>query len=70
MINPFIQELKTLGIKPKKSLGQNFLVNSGDYGKIIGALGPTNQTTILEVGPGLGWLTDQLADTGAPVVAE
>ena len=58
-----------LGIKPKKSLGQNFLINEGVYRKIVTALDIKTGDKILEVGPGLGTLTQYLADTGAEIVA-
>lgn len=61
--------LSQLGIKPKKSLGQNFLVNEGIYKKIVDALAISPTDTIIEVGPGLGTLTQFLAETGAKVIA-
>jgi 16S rRNA (adenine1518-N6/adenine1519-N6)-dimethyltransferase len=57
------------GIIPKKSLGQNFLVNEGIYKKIVYALSAKSSDTIVEVGPGLGTLTDHLAATGANIIA-
>ncbi len=62
-------ELHQLGIEPKKSLGQNFLVNMGIYEKIIGALDVEEGDTIVEVGPGLGTLTEFLSQTGARIIA-
>lgn len=62
-------ELKKLGIRPKKSLGQNFLINEGVYRKIVTALEVRSTDTILEIGPGLGTLTEYLAATGAYIVA-
>lgn len=62
-------DLRQLGIEPKKSLGQNFLINEGIYKKIINALEIENGDTIIEVGPGLGTLTEFLAKTEARVTA-
>ncbi len=62
-------ELDRLGIKPKKSLGQNFLVNEGIYKKIVAALEIKRSDIIIEVGPGLGTLTGYLAESGARVIA-
>ncbi len=58
-----------LKISPKKSLGQNFLVNEGVLDRIVRAadIGPTD--TIVEIGPGTGALTKRLAATGAHVIA-
>lgn len=44
----------------KKSLGQNFLVDQHAIAEILGAV-PANADTILEIGPGKGALTLQLA---------
>ncbi len=63
------EELRALGIEPKKSLGQNFLVNEGIYKKIVAALEIKKNDTIVEVGPGLGTLTGYLAESGVKVVA-
>lgn len=61
-------ELENLGIKPNKTLGQNFLVNEGIYKKIldIAQIGPNE--IILEIGAGLGTLTEYLAKTTQKVV--
>lgn len=61
-------ELNQLGIKPKKSMGQNFLINGGIYKKIIGALELKPGNVVIEIGPGLGTLTQYLLDTGAKVI--
>src|SRR4030042_2019208 len=60
--------LAALGLSPRKSLGQNFLVDRNVAGKIV-ALAHSFPPPSLEVGPGLGALTDLLAEAGAPVVA-
>lgn len=47
-------------IFPKKSLGQNFLVNQAIVDKIIAALDPLPEDEMVEIGPGLGALTCSL----------
>ncbi len=44
-------------LKPKKSLGQNFLIDKNIINKIIKALDISSNDEILEVGPGTGNLT-------------
>ncbi|HLB11345.1 MAG TPA: 16S rRNA (adenine(1518)-N(6)/adenine(1519)-N(6))-dimethyltransferase RsmA [Dehalococcoidia bacterium] len=53
--------LRRLGKRPLKSLGQHFLVDTGVLGKIVAAARLTEQDTVIEVGPGLGILTQELA---------
>lgn len=57
------------GLEPKKSLGQNFLYDENVLARLVEAadLGP--QDEVLEIGPGLGSLTRQLAITAKRVVA-
>lgn len=57
------------GIKPDKSLGQNFLTDPHILEKIIQIAGVTDQDTVLEIGAGLGHLTAQLAQTARRVTA-
>ncbi|MDP2648134.1 MAG: 16S rRNA (adenine(1518)-N(6)/adenine(1519)-N(6))-dimethyltransferase RsmA [Candidatus Yanofskybacteria bacterium] len=47
-------------IDPKKSLGQNFLINRGVVEKIIRAADLKKDDTVLEIGPGTGILTEKL----------
>jgi 16S rRNA (adenine1518-N6/adenine1519-N6)-dimethyltransferase len=47
-------------IKPKKSLGQNFLQDRNIARKIVHMFSPNADDTILEIGPGTGILTDLL----------
>ena len=61
--------LDRYGIDPKKSLGQNFLFDDGLLEKIVQAADLTVQDDVLEIGPGLGALTRQLAIQGGRVVA-
>ena len=56
-------------IKPARSKGQNFLINEGIYQAIIKAADIKPKDTILEVGPGLGFLTAKIAAQAKRVVA-
>lgn len=56
-------------IKPKKSLGQNFLNNKAVIDKIIQAADLTPDDFVLEIGPGKGILTEELAKAAGKVVA-
>jgi 16S rRNA (adenine1518-N6/adenine1519-N6)-dimethyltransferase len=65
-----IRELAAaLDLKPSKSLGQNFVIDSNVCTKIVrtAAVGPTD--IALEIGPGLGSLTLALLEITASVVA-
>jgi 16S rRNA (adenine1518-N6/adenine1519-N6)-dimethyltransferase len=64
-----MERLEEAGIQPKKSLGQNFLVNEGIYKKIVEAGQFEPSDIIVEVGPGIGILTDLLVQTGARIIA-
>src|SRR3989338_5213899 len=54
---------------PKKSLGQNFLINQGILDKIIQAVEVEPEDIIIEVGPGTGNLTEKLAKKADQVIA-
>ncbi len=51
-----------LGVRPAKGLGQNFLHDDQLRRWIVQQLGPDDGTPVLEIGPGLGALTDYLVD--------
>lgn len=61
--------LQQYGLKPTKSLGQNFLVDPGALERILIAADIRPEDTVLEIGPGLGALTEPLASRAARVVA-
>lgn len=63
------QLLKKYGIKPSKRLGQNFLIDDSVLKKIIEAAELFSDDTILEIGPGLGILTIELAKRVGKVIA-
>jgi 16S rRNA (adenine1518-N6/adenine1519-N6)-dimethyltransferase len=54
---------------PKRSLGQNFLINAHITDSIIQFSGLKHGETVLEIGPGRGALTKKLAETAGRVVA-
>lgn len=61
--------MQLAGIKANKGLGQHFLIDKDSVASIIAAATIAPEDTILEVGPGLGVMTDELAKTDARVVA-
>jgi 16S rRNA (adenine1518-N6/adenine1519-N6)-dimethyltransferase len=56
-------------IKPRKSLGQNFLVDAGVSEKIVASVAPRLTDLIIEIGPGTGALTGLLVKESGYVVA-
>lgn len=61
--------LEQYGIDAKKSLGQNFLYDENLLQRIVNAAEVSTADTVLEVGPGLGALTKQLAEVAHKVIA-
>jgi 16S rRNA (adenine1518-N6/adenine1519-N6)-dimethyltransferase len=61
--------LQKYGFTFKKSLGQNFLVDTNILNHIVTAANIDNHTGVLEIGPGIGALTEQLAKASKRVVA-
>lgn len=61
--------LNQYGFNFKKSLGQNFLIDVNIIHNIIHASDIDEQTGIIEVGPGMGSLTEQLAKSAKKVMA-
>jgi 16S rRNA (adenine1518-N6/adenine1519-N6)-dimethyltransferase len=56
-------------IRPSRSKGQNFLISEDIYDKIIETANLDKSDTVLEVGPGLGFLTARLAKKAGKVIA-
>jgi len=56
-------------VKPRKSLGQHFLVDEQVVARIVQESGVTSGDTVLEIGPGTGDLTERLAHAARRVVA-
>lgn len=61
--------LNEMGHRPNKGLGQNYLIDGNIIGIIIHAAELSPSDTLLEIGPGLGALTQALLATGAPLTA-
>ncbi|MBI1294445.1 methyltransferase domain-containing protein [bacterium] len=61
--------IRQYDLDPKKSLGQNFLVDETHLARIAAAADLTPEDTVLEIGPGLGVLTRHLAEQAGHVVA-
>ena len=55
--------------RPKRSLGQNFLVDPNLQRKIVAAVGAGEDEPVLEIGPGSGALTGHLATLGVQLTA-
>ncbi|GAA3796565.1 ribosomal RNA small subunit methyltransferase A [Cellulomonas soli] len=65
-----IRELaEQAGIRPTKTLGQNFVIDAGTVRKIVRQADVVVGERVVEIGPGLGSLTLGLLEAGADVVA-
>ena len=60
---------KRFDIKMSKKLGQNFLIKRGIVDEIVKAADLRDGEPVLEIGPGIGTLTQGLAQSGANVTA-
>ena len=54
---------------PKRRFGQNFLVDRGIVDRLIDAVRPQAEETIIEIGPGRGALTSRLVEKAGRVIA-
>ncbi|MGI6558898.1 MAG: 16S rRNA (adenine(1518)-N(6)/adenine(1519)-N(6))-dimethyltransferase RsmA [Limnochordia bacterium] len=61
--------LEKYGLQPKKALGQNFLIDRNIRDKIVDAAAITGEDVVLEIGPGVGTLTEELARRASRVIA-
>jgi 16S rRNA (adenine1518-N6/adenine1519-N6)-dimethyltransferase len=61
--------LRRFDIRPRKKLGQNFMVASHSLQKVVAAAQLTGNETVLEIGAGVGTLTARLAQRSERVVA-
>ena len=61
--------LKKYGFSFRKKYGQNFLINTGVLESIVDTAGITKDDFVLEIGPGIGTLTQYLASYAGRVVA-
>ena len=58
------RRLQEMGISPKKAFGQNFLVSKTVIDRIVGAVQSRTFSDLIEIGPGLGALTEKLIEAG------
>mgnify|MGYP002626844511 CR=1 FL=1 len=56
-------------LRAKKKFGQNFLIDARVPEKIVAAAGITGGDLVLEIGPGIGTMTQRLCEAAAKVVA-
>ncbi len=61
--------LKKYGFSFKKSLGQNFLIDPNILRNIVSHANLTNESAAIEIGPGIGALTEHLAREAGKVIA-
>lgn len=61
--------IKTFNLHISKKLGQNFLIRKDVVDAIVGAGEVSSHDSVLEIGPGIGTLTQGLAETGAAITA-
>ncbi|MBE5841528.1 16S rRNA (adenine1518-N6/adenine1519-N6)-dimethyltransferase [Butyrivibrio hungatei DSM 14810] len=61
--------LAKYNMSAKKKFGQNFLIDNGVLEGIVEASGVTKDTCVLEIGPGIGTLTQYLAESAKRVIA-
>ncbi len=64
-----LERLRRHGLSPRKSLGQNFLIEPAIADRIVAAAALTPDDVVLEIGPGPGMLTERLAAVARHVVA-
>ena len=69
MIFPSLRIIQSLHIKPRKSLGQNFLIQEQVARKIVDSCNLSCTDTVIEIGAGCGALTSLLAEIAGNVIA-
>ncbi|MDR3143915.1 MAG: 16S rRNA (adenine(1518)-N(6)/adenine(1519)-N(6))-dimethyltransferase RsmA [Puniceicoccales bacterium] len=62
-------ELEKLGIRPSKRLGQNFLVDGNSIGKLLSLADVRAGDTVVEIGAGLGAISEKILEAGASLFA-
>lgn len=65
-----VKELRGLGVSPRKSRGQNFLIDPAGVEAIVDFARPVPGVQMVEIGPGLGALTIELMPIGPLTVIE
>lgn len=67
--NDASRQLDDAGLRAKRALGQNFVVDANTVRRIARLAGVNENSHVVEIGAGLGSLTLALAETGADIVA-
>lgn len=65
----WVRRMRQWGVRPARSKGQNFLLDEEVVERIADAVNTGDGTRVLEIGPGLGILTEELLSRGADVTA-
>ena len=60
--------MRKYGINANKSLGQNFLINEDVVNKIVDSALISKEDLVIEIGPGLGTLTNELLKRAGKVI--
>ena len=60
--------MKKYNLKPNKALGQNFLIDEEVLEDIVKAADVSNEDLVIEIGPGLGTLTNLLLEKAKKVI--
>ncbi len=66
-VQPSLRRMRQFGVRPSRELGQNFLVDSNILGVIERAAQLAREDVVLEIGGGLGVLSEHLAERAAHV---
>jgi 16S rRNA (adenine1518-N6/adenine1519-N6)-dimethyltransferase len=66
-VQPSVRRMRQFGVRPSRELGQNFLVDSNILGVIERAAQLEREDVVLEIGGGLGVLSEHLAERVAHV---
>ncbi len=64
-----IEVIQRHGFRFQKKFGQNFLIDTHVLDKIVAASGVTKNDLVLEIGPGIGTMTQYLAEAAREVIA-
>ena len=63
-----LERMREMSVSPKRSLGQNFLVNQNTIEKIINRASSLMPAKVIEVGPGLGALTERMIQNSSELL--
>ncbi|MBA2760177.1 MAG: ribosomal RNA small subunit methyltransferase A [Chloroflexia bacterium] len=65
----WLRRFRSWGVRPSKSMGQNFLLDTDIVERITDAADISSGQLVIEVGPGMGILSEALLNRGAHVIA-